>query len=130
MSATTSEVTPSSGYQVVVSKKEKDPRRVEAGKRLALISKQAKEKKRIERDTPSNGFLIAALTGIGVVVAIVTLWYTRKEYLRSTSDPRGENKAVDHKEDHRVDHIVDSSRLRVACRPERDHGVDRKLDNL
>ena len=35
---------------IVTTKKEKDPRRVEAGKRLAAISKQAKERRRVERE--------------------------------------------------------------------------------
>ena len=29
---------------------------------------------------PPNSLLIATLTGVGVVVAIATLWYTRNEY--------------------------------------------------
>ena len=41
------EATPS----IVTNKKEKDPRRVEAGKRLAAISKQAKERKKKERES-------------------------------------------------------------------------------
>ena len=34
---------------IVTTKKEKDPKRVEAGKKLAAISKQAKERKKKER---------------------------------------------------------------------------------
>ena len=76
---------------IVTTKKEKDPRRVEAGKRLAAISKQAKERKRIERlerrEAPSyvvestvasldyTNYMIT-LSAVGVVVALATLWYT------------------------------------------------------
>ena len=35
--------------EIVKKENEKDPRRVEAGKRLAAISKQAKERKKKER---------------------------------------------------------------------------------
>ena len=84
---------------IVTTKKEKDPRRVEAGKRLAAISKQAKERKKKERQAslgsprveelattitlPSSGLMLA-LTTASVVVALATLWYTRKEYQLST----------------------------------------------
>ena len=80
---------------IVTTKKEKDPRRVEAGKRLAAISKQAKERKRREREssyygnygdvvgvtwTPSEstGYknYMITLSAVGVVVALATLWYT------------------------------------------------------
>ena len=92
--------------QIVSSKKEKDPRRVEAGRRLALISKQAKEKKRIEREmegtkswaiSPQSGGLMLALTTAGVVAAVATLWYTRKDY----------QARVVHKGDHKEDHSMD-----------------------
>ena len=48
--AETSGETPS----IVTTKKEKDPKRVEAGKRLAAISKQAKERKKKERERPPS----------------------------------------------------------------------------
>ena len=68
---------------IVTAKKEKDPRRVEAGKRLAAISKQAKERKRRERETlqnsrvPHSGYTgnMVGLATVGVVVAVATLWY-------------------------------------------------------
>ena len=68
---------------IVTAKKEKDPRRVEAGKRLAAISKQAKERKRVERESSALPSLttghykyMAILTTAGVAVALATLWYT------------------------------------------------------
>ena len=105
------ETTPS----IATTKKEKDPRRLEAGKRLALITKQAKERKRIEREqrgkedqlrrekedagVASNGLIIVALTGVGVVVAIVTLWYTRKEYNLEVQEKEENTPSFPHKEE-------------------------------
>ena len=68
---------------ILTTKREKDPRRVEAGKRLAAISRQAKERKRV-RELQSVGTIVPSdskkymvgLTMVGVVVAIATLWYT------------------------------------------------------
>ena len=71
-------------------KKEKDPERVEAGKRLAAISKAAKERKmrdKIESENDSSGFEInyGLLTGfLGTAVAIGSLYYTRKDYENET----------------------------------------------
>ena len=73
--------------KIVTTKKEKDPRRVEAGKRLAVISRQAKERKRIRESQGTIGTqesvgsiaptsYMIALTTAGVVVALATLWYT------------------------------------------------------
>ena len=94
------ETTPS----IVTTKKENDSRRVEAGKRLAAISKQAKKGKRkresaalsrgeMERDSwaissPPGGLMLT-LTTAGVVVALATLWYTRKDYQLSIKESRG-----------------------------------------
>ena len=84
---------------IVTTKKEKDPRRVEAGKRLAAISKQAKERKKKEREASLGsprveglappGGLMLALTTAGVVVALATLWCTRKDYQLSTKESEG-----------------------------------------
>ena len=93
---------PTSAVSIVTTKKEKDPRRVEAGKRLAAISKQAKERKRVEREErlrreeatlgalgASSATLMVVLTAAGVVVALATLWYTRREYYASQEDAEG-----------------------------------------
>ena len=42
------------------------------------------------KDVPSNGLLIVTLTGVGVVVAIVTLFYTRKEYKLAVQEDKEE----------------------------------------
>ena len=79
---------------IVTTKKEKDPRRVEAGKRLAAISKQAKERKRMEREEKSkkereavgipSTTLMVGLTAAGVITALATLWYTMYPRKRAT----------------------------------------------
>ena len=76
--------------KITITKKEKDPERVEAGKRLATISKAAKERKvrdKIELENDSSGFEInyGLLIGfLGTAVAIGSLYYTRKNYERET----------------------------------------------
>ena len=76
----------------IATKKEKDPERVEAGKRLAAISKASKERKmrdKIESEKKAGdgdfsinyGLLFGA---IGTAVAIASLYYTRKDYERET----------------------------------------------
>lgn len=61
----------------------KDPKRVEAGKRLAAISKAAKERKMREKvvsekedDGISYGYIIGT---IGVVIAAGSLYYAMKQ---------------------------------------------------
>ena len=92
--------TPSDLKDPQIVRREKGPRRVEAGKRLlAAISKQAREEEEREEamlgsqgresnlwspfSTPGP---MVVLTTAGVVVALATLWYTRKEYQMSTRD--------------------------------------------
>jgi hypothetical protein len=57
----------------VTSEKKKDPRRVEAGKRLAVLSKAARErkKKQVESNESSSGNSI--ITYIGVAIALISL---------------------------------------------------------
>ena len=72
--------------RIVTAKKEKDPRRGEAGKRLAAISTQAKERKKLIRErrelqhtesieSTGKKYMVILAT-VGVVVAVATLWYT------------------------------------------------------
>lgn len=73
--------------KITTVKKEKDPKRVEAGKRLAAISKSARERKMREKihaemdevkEESWNidyGFLFGTL---GVLTAIGSLYYARK----------------------------------------------------
>jgi hypothetical protein len=60
----------------VTSEKKKDPRRVAAGKRLAAISKIAKERKRkqVESGESSGGGSI--ITYVGIAIAFITLIIT------------------------------------------------------
>ena len=80
--------------KITATKKEKDPKRVEAGRRLAAISKAAKERKMREiivseskHDSGSGdiGINYGLLFGfLGTAVAIGSLYYTRKDYERQT----------------------------------------------
>ena len=71
--------------------KVKDPKRVEAGKRLAAMSKQAKEKKAVERlsqETFVNEFQISEISSlaiVGVVGFVGTVVYY-KYFSKTKSD--------------------------------------------
>ncbi|CAB4004652.1 Hypothetical predicted protein [Paramuricea clavata] len=70
----------------VTSEKKKDPKRVAAGKRLAAISKIAKErkKKQVEsNESPSNDSMI---TYIGVAIALISLVLAYKTHQRETKE--------------------------------------------
>lgn len=65
--------------------KQKNTGRIEAGKRLAAISKHAKETKlreKIEKENPLNDNVTMIYTYIfgltGIIVCLVGLYYTRK----------------------------------------------------
>ena len=76
---------------ITSSVKEKDPRRVAAGKRAGVTSKQAKEAKRLERekqeqatrDSESNdgGYAVYLVGGLVVVGALSYLGYLNKDKL-------------------------------------------------
>jgi hypothetical protein len=77
--------------------KEKDPRRVEAGKRLGAISRSAKDKKArqlteakpAEEDICEDGYsVIAVITGVGVLSGLVYLYFAYKK------DRRAEHETV------------------------------------
>jgi nicotinic acid mononucleotide adenylyltransferase len=57
----------------VTSEKKKDPKRVEAGKRLAVLSRAARErkKKQVESNESSSGN--SMITYIGVAIALISL---------------------------------------------------------
>jgi hypothetical protein len=60
----------------VTSKRKKDPKRVEAGKRLATISKIAKEKKRKLAESGESSGSNNILAYIGIAIAFITLVIT------------------------------------------------------
>ena len=78
--------------KITIVKKEKDPKKVEAGKRLAAISKSTKERKirkkmesgnKQENGSGDIGINYGLLFGfLGTAVAIGSLYYTRKDYER------------------------------------------------
>jgi hypothetical protein len=65
----------------VTSEKKKDPKRVEAGKRLATISKLARErkKKQLESRESSDGNIVAY---IGIAIALISLVITYRSNQR------------------------------------------------
>lgn len=103
----TAEETP----KITKEKKEKDPKRVEAGKRLAAICKAAKEKKmrdKIESENSNNDFNInygLVFGFIGTAVAIASLFYRREEYKRETLKPVVINRVEQEKEPKHVETI-------------------------
>ena len=80
---------------IVAEAKVKDPKRVAAGKRLGAISKQRKEKKRLERETQAQAQQVANneytlyLVGGLVVVGAASCLYLNKE--KVTSDKKKGN---------------------------------------
>jgi hypothetical protein len=82
--------------------KEKDPRRVEAGKRLGAISRTAKENKARQRmeselteDAREEGYsMITVITGVGVLSGLVCLYFTYKQDKRATvTEPPAETQS-------------------------------------
>ncbi|CAB4009502.1 Hypothetical predicted protein [Paramuricea clavata] len=70
----------------VTSEKKKDPKRVAAGKRLAAISRIAKERKKKlaePRELPSNDSMI---TYIGVAIALISLVLAYKTHQREIKE--------------------------------------------
>ncbi|CAB3983700.1 Hypothetical predicted protein [Paramuricea clavata] len=70
----------------VTSEKKKDPKRVAAGKRLAAISKIAKERKRKQAEPNESSSNDSMITYIGVVVALVSLVLAYKSHQRETKE--------------------------------------------
>ncbi|CAB4029397.1 Hypothetical predicted protein [Paramuricea clavata] len=70
----------------VTSEKKKDPKRVAAGKRLAAISKIAKERKKQlaePKESPGNDSMI---TYIGVAIALISLVLAYTSHQRETKE--------------------------------------------
>ena len=83
------------GPSITSGVKEKDPRRVVAGKRLGAISKQAKEAKRLERqaqqtdqrEAESDNKYTSYFVGGLVMVGTVSYLYLNKDKLISDKKP-------------------------------------------
>ncbi|CAB3999581.1 Hypothetical predicted protein [Paramuricea clavata] len=72
--------------QAVTSEKKKDPKRVAAGKRLAAISKIAKERKKklaVPEESSSNN----TIAYVGVVIALISLALAFNQHQRETEKP-------------------------------------------
>ena len=67
----------------VTSENKKDPKRVEAGKRLAVLSKAARERKKKEAETPKDD---STITYVGLVITVVSLWFAYKSHQRETKE--------------------------------------------
>ena len=70
----------------VTSERKKDPKRVEAGKRLAAISKIAKEKKRKQAESGESSTSSNILTYVGLAIAIITLVITYRTNRREEKE--------------------------------------------
>jgi hypothetical protein len=90
--------------------KEKDPRKVEAGKRLGAISRSAKDKKArqlaetkpVEEDIREDGYsMITVITGVGVLSGLVCLYFAYKKDKRAehetVTEPRSNDNVVSQK---------------------------------
>jgi hypothetical protein len=75
------------GTPKVTSEKKKDPRRVEAGKRLAVLSKAAREMKKKEVVPKESSSSDSMITYIGVAIALVSLVLAYKSHQRETKEP-------------------------------------------
>ena len=74
------------GKVKVTSSEPKDPKKVEAGKRLGASSKQLRERKMRERiQTEDNKNKLVLLPVLGVVVAIIGVVFTIKSYFLQAS---------------------------------------------
>ena len=64
----------------VTSEKKKDPRRVEAGKRLAVLSKAARERKKKQAESNESSSGNSIITYIGVAIALISLVLAYKSH--------------------------------------------------
>jgi hypothetical protein len=84
--------------------KEKDPRRVEAGKRLGAISRSAKDKKArqlmeakpAEEDICEDGYsMITVMTGVGALSGLVYLYFAYRGVKRAEHEAVSESQSND-----------------------------------
>ena len=66
----------------VTSEKKKDPKRVEAGKRLAVLSKAARERKKKQAESNESSSGNSIITYIGVAIALISLVLAYKSHQR------------------------------------------------
>ena len=66
----------------ITSEKKKDPRRVEAGKRLAVLSKAARERKKKQAESNESSSGNSIITYIGVAIALISLMLAYKSHQR------------------------------------------------
>ena len=66
----------------VTSEKKKDPRRVAAGKCLAVISKIAKERKRKQAESDESSGGSSMITYVGIAIALISLVITHRSNQR------------------------------------------------
>jgi hypothetical protein len=66
----------------ITSEKKKDPRRVEAGKRLAVLSKAARERKKKQAESNESSSGNSIITYIGVAIALISLVLAYKSHQR------------------------------------------------
>ncbi|CAB3977705.1 Hypothetical predicted protein [Paramuricea clavata] len=70
----------------VTSERKKDPKRVAAGKRLAAISKIAKERKKKLAEPEESSSNDSMITYIGVAIALISLVLVYKSHQRETRE--------------------------------------------
>jgi hypothetical protein len=66
----------------ITSEKKKDPRIVEAGKRLAVLSKAARERKKKQAESNESSSGNSIITYIGVAIALISLMLAYKSHQR------------------------------------------------
>jgi hypothetical protein len=70
----------------ITSEKKKDPKRVEAGKRLSAISKIAKERKKKQMESSESFGGNNTITYIGVAIALISLVLAYKSNQREEKE--------------------------------------------
>jgi hypothetical protein len=73
---------PNTKQVLVACEKKKDPRRVEAGKRLAVLSKAARERKKKQAESNESSSGNSIITYIGVAIALISLMLAYKSNQR------------------------------------------------
>jgi hypothetical protein len=74
----------------VTSERKQDPKRVEAGKRLAAISRMAKEKKKknLESDSSGTSNTTLAIAGLSIAAVILVITYKMNQREEKALEPK------------------------------------------